>query len=711
MSKSKTNKPMQPGDILVANSIELPGALNTAVRSASSYAQGGFNHVAMYVGNGDIVESRVNRGTKQLSLKSGMRGLSYTVVRPDESKKVRSRAALEARKQVGKSYSASDMLRSGAYLGILPKSLRHKMMAHGKGSPVSLKELDAVQCAALVEGSYRGAGTSVVPGDFRYVTPVDFMNYGKIIKSKRAKGRREQGYGTILTSAGREARERFRNRGFVKMRKEAAEGMRPSISDIKSALDGYCKKLGLDPKKAYIVAGGAMYIHGLRDTMNDIDFIHEDLKKFTKANYGMFEMDGGPGSNMSMASKRSKIIKGVRVQTPEAILSFYKGLNRPKDQEKIVLMTKYINGGITKTAASTNITMLTSGNVGKWVPDPSVFTAIDSLFTKPVSIHFIPRSDVAKTWSKDNGGKKYTKDLYSFRAYAGKDFCKIFVDDTETRDSVLWVMLHELAHIALASVPYLFKGYRVQTPDDYWDSDDGHERDPEEQMANNMAITWMKTLGHEPFEYDRRWWRERTMEKSNVKTAGYGISGMLGGTMGAMLSQRGSTTDNRDKLNRALVGATLGTGVGLLGHRAFNDAMGVMDARFQSNLGRVDDVLGKRMNTANTMLAQRVKDVDARAARRVQDIDNRAAKRIEAINNMATEHRQVMTDEAKELMEDANFVAEKVPFSSKTDDIRASRLAASDARNVAEALKDTQAQAQLDKPSTYSRFKKFWGGQ
>lgn len=171
---------------------------------------------------------------------------------------------------------------------------------------------------------------------------------------------------------------------------------------------------------------------------------------------------------------------------------------------------------IEKVASHDRLHMFCHVDATDWCPHSSVIDKLSKFFTKDVCIKIYPRYMVGKVWSECHGGKPYTKEYYAFRAFAGPDYCKIFVDETETKDSVLWVMLHELAHIALASAPFLFKAYRHLTPPDYFESDEAHEKDPEEQMANAMAMSWMDLLGYGKVNYPRHWWRNRTLMNSNA---------------------------------------------------------------------------------------------------------------------------------------------------------------------------------------------------
>ena len=114
--------------------------------------------------------------------------------------------------------------------------------------------------------------------------------------------------------------------------------------DMRRALYRFSKKQGVDPRQSMLVAGGAMYLHGMRNSVNDIDFFHPDLPDFVKAPEGRFDMDGGPAKDLPNSAKQYQMIGGMRVQTPESMLVFYQRLNRPKDQKKIKMLKAYLKG-------------------------------------------------------------------------------------------------------------------------------------------------------------------------------------------------------------------------------------------------------------------------------------------------------------------------------------------------------------------------------
>lgn len=108
-----------------------------------------------------------------------------------------------------------------------------------------------------------------------------------------------------------------------------------TAKEVKKILHGYLKSKKLDPEKAVLLAGGSMYFHGMKDHISDIDFLHPDLPEMFKKNMGKYELDGGPGKDANPEVWESQKKHGLKIQTPKALLAFYKMLNRPKDQEKI----------------------------------------------------------------------------------------------------------------------------------------------------------------------------------------------------------------------------------------------------------------------------------------------------------------------------------------------------------------------------------------
>jgi hypothetical protein len=96
---------------------------------------------------------------------------------------------------------------------------------------------------------------------------------------------------------------------------------------------------------------------------------------------------------------------------------------------------------------------------------------------------------------------------HGYRAVAERNgTVLLYVDETETKDSVKWLVLHELAHILVTAQPTLAETLRSQPrPSGYPKDDAAHEAVIEEQVANAYADLLAPVPG-----LDRRWWRKRT---------------------------------------------------------------------------------------------------------------------------------------------------------------------------------------------------------
>ena len=143
-----------------------------------------------------------------------------------------------------------------------------------------------------------------------------------------------------------------------------------------------------------------------------------------------------------------------------------------------------------------------------WVPSPETTGRIEEHLRIPVVVEWVPRAWVRALWERDNPGKPFPG-MYAFRAYSRGPSTKILVDHTETKESALWVLLHELAHTQLETSPLISAAYRsVPRSSSYVTSDAQHEAWPEEQLANLVANQWATSLGSRP-GLDRAWWRRR----------------------------------------------------------------------------------------------------------------------------------------------------------------------------------------------------------
>jgi hypothetical protein len=144
-----------------------------------------------------------------------------------------------------------------------------------------------------------------------------------------------------------------------------------------------------------------------------------------------------------------------------------------------------------------------------WVPSRATIDKLAKALGVPASVEYIPRTMVESVWERDHPGGDPFPGRYAFRAYTRGDQVRMFVDSTETPQSALWLLVHELAHIAVDSNDLLDLAYRsFPRPPGYRTNDAAHEAWPEEQLANDVADQWGQRLGYPP-GLNRLWWRKR----------------------------------------------------------------------------------------------------------------------------------------------------------------------------------------------------------
>lgn len=114
-------------------------------------------------------------------------------------------------------------------------------------------------------------------------------------------------------------------------------------------------------------------------------------------------------------------------------------------------------------------------------------------------------------------GKPFDIKPYAFRAFARGKQIVLFDDATETRSSLLWLLLHEIGHIWVTRTPKLRRQFRsTSLPSGYMTSDSAHESSPEEQFANMMADNWYKEFSGQSGSFHRLWWRDRVLGRSTT---------------------------------------------------------------------------------------------------------------------------------------------------------------------------------------------------
>jgi hypothetical protein len=145
-----------------------------------------------------------------------------------------------------------------------------------------------------------------------------------------------------------------------------------------------------------------------------------------------------------------------------------------------------------------NLTVTTRPGAEDWVPGPEWLARAGAFVPPHTEVVFARRKEGPKTYgwravAERPNGRKGTRIL-------------VLVDETETRDSVKWLLLHEFAHALVTATPTLAETLRAEKrPDGYPQNDDAHEAVFEEEVANAFADRLAPVPG-----LDRRWWRERT---------------------------------------------------------------------------------------------------------------------------------------------------------------------------------------------------------
>lgn len=133
-----------------------------------------------------------------------------------------------------------------------------------------------------------------------------------------------------------------------------------------------------------------------------------------------------------------------------------------------------------------------------WAPAPEDQLLLQLQFPSPDQVlHLHPRSEVDRVHGTSSPP-------YAFRAFTRGRVSHIFVDDTETPESIAWLAAHELTHSALRDRPDLREVLQAHRPEGLHPTGDAfHELDPEELYADQIATDLFGV------RLDRAWWRTR----------------------------------------------------------------------------------------------------------------------------------------------------------------------------------------------------------
>tara|TARA_R110000824_G_scaffold69223_2_gene178372 strand:+ start:110 stop:607 length:498 start_codon:yes stop_codon:yes gene_type:complete len=102
---------------------------------------------------------------------------------------------------------------------------------------------------------------------------------------------------------------------------------------------------------------------------------------------------------------------------------------------------------------------------------------------------------------------------YEFRAFTRGPNSYVFVDGTENRHSIAWLMAHELCHVEIGENEFLRDKFDAMTPPNLDPrSDRFHALDPEERVCDERATNLFGTT------FDRFWWRNevKKFQKKNA---------------------------------------------------------------------------------------------------------------------------------------------------------------------------------------------------
>ena len=122
---------------------------------------------------------------------------------------------------------------------------------------------------------------------------------------------------------------------------------------------GFIKSVGIKPSDMYVVAGGSMLVHSLRESTDDIDaivtpaifalikmrlkpwFYYQDNSHFS----GMVVLSVGPFDIHMQENPVDNVVvvDGVACQSLDDVLALKQKLNRPKDQVDIEKLTKRLS--------------------------------------------------------------------------------------------------------------------------------------------------------------------------------------------------------------------------------------------------------------------------------------------------------------------------------------------------------------------------------
>ena len=170
-------KGLRKGDILVMSlqPAKDPSHIDKFFDRGTKAVQGGLTHAAMYVGNGQIVESRIGEGVKLKHVDVALKGKSFVALRPKLAPSTRRRAAKFVKAQVGKPYDQVGLIKTTVGM-FLPESVTKRL------DYSTSKDREAWVCANLITAAYDRARLTSIKG---ILAPADLRISPKMKEVKR----------------------------------------------------------------------------------------------------------------------------------------------------------------------------------------------------------------------------------------------------------------------------------------------------------------------------------------------------------------------------------------------------------------------------------------------------------------------------------------------------------------------------------------------
>jgi GNAT superfamily N-acetyltransferase len=189
---------------------------------------------------------------------------------------------------------------------------------------------------------------------------------GRMTKTSMVSERiREGKHASMIKEAPKNAQERFvasrsgtkdspsakyyaKKRRDARMAKKAGDD--GEMKKMQQAISSFLAANNLPRNNPHVViAGGAMYGHGLRKEFDDIDIIVPGLKGSIKEEHNGIDIDAGGTYNLGGKDLSKAVMRrahrhrsGVNLMSPQDILDFKRYLNRPKDQRDVGVLEKHL---------------------------------------------------------------------------------------------------------------------------------------------------------------------------------------------------------------------------------------------------------------------------------------------------------------------------------------------------------------------------------